>query len=222
MPAEGPFSPLAMERMYMKHGSTEVSICLLRAGGPSCELHRLATAAGIPGQVADRGADVCCSVVRSRLIKRQPLPLIAASSAYVACRENKTPVTIKELAREIRSGPRELGRCYRSIRDGLQLSVPAHNGTTYTWKVATKVKASEEATKLSMEIVKEAVAQGFGDRNPMTLAAAAVYAACLANGDAATQTDVADAAGVSVIALRGCARQIRPLLDTLAQRQSGA
>ena len=191
--------------------------CKLEAASPHCELHNITTAIGAPGQVADRGAEVCCSVVRDRLVRRQPLRLIAASSAYVACRESKTPVTIKELAAEVHNSPRELGRVYRAIRDSLQLSVPAHNGTTYTWKVASKVNASEEAIRLSMEVVKLAVAKGLGDRNPMTLAAAAVYTACLANGETVTQSDVAEAAGVSVIALRGCARSIRPILDGLAQ-----
>ena len=179
-------------------------------------MERLAADLGFSDRVAQRGVEICCSVVSGRLLRRQPLPLIAASSAYVACRENGTPATIKELAAEAHADPKELGRCYRLIRDGLQISVPAPNGATYAWRVASKISASEEAANLSVETVRRAVAKGLGDRNPMTLAAAAVYAACLANGEAVNQSDVAEAAGVSVTALRGCAKQIWPILAGLA------
>lgn len=174
-----------------------------------CELSRLVGGLSIPKSLGDRAASICYEVVNKKLVRRRPLAVIAASCSYAACRESNSPLTLREFAAVIRARPEDVGRCYISVREKLQLTPPTPNATAYARKVASKVRASEEATRLSLEVERKAAAEGFGVRNPMTLAAAAVYLSCLTTGEDVRQSDVAEAAGVGVISVRECIKLMR-------------
>lgn len=170
---------------------------------------KLAAEFSLPDSVKNDSEQICEVVIKSKLMSRRPLPVIAASSLYTACRENHAPVTIKDLAAATESNPREIGRCYRSIISRMNIPPPNLNGTRYAFRVAEAVHASEEATRLSLDVVKNSISKGLGGRNPMTLAAAAVYLACLTTGENSRQSDVAEAADVSEVSVRECVKAVR-------------
>jgi transcription initiation factor TFIIB len=187
--------------------------CWFKGKEIPCELSKLVRSLSIPTPVVDRSTEICCEVVRRKLVRKRPLDVIAASCSYAACRESNFPVTLREFAAAIRATPEDVGRCYVSIRDQLHLTPPSPNGMAYALKVASRVHASEEATELSVEVERRASAEGFEVRNPMTMAAAAVYLACLTTGYDVRQSDAAEAAGVSVMSMRECAKRMRRFFD---------
>lgn len=173
------------------------------------EVDKLAAELLLPNSVRDDSEKISNGVVSKNLMGRRPVPVVAASSLYAACRESHTPVTLKDLATATDTNPREIGRCYRSIVSGMNIAPPNLNGTRYASRVAETMKVSSEATEFSLQIVKNSIAKGLGGRNPMTLAAAAVYLACLVTGEDSRQSDVAEAAGVSEVSVRECVKAIR-------------
>ncbi len=152
---------------------------------------------------------ICATVIEKRLIRRKPLSIIAASSLYAASRESQTPLTLKELAASSGSSSKEIGRCYRQIVSRMDLKPQAVDAALYAIKVAERAHVSEKAANLSSMIVRKVVERGLEGRNPMTLAAAAVYTASLMTGESMTQSDVAEAANVGEMSVRECARAIR-------------
>ncbi|HYC12000.1 MAG TPA: hypothetical protein VEC02_04995 [Nitrososphaerales archaeon] len=173
------------------------------------EVEKLAGNLSLPESIKTDSEKICDDVIARNVIGRRSVPVIAASSLYTACRESHTPITLKDLATATDSNPREIGRCYRSIISRMNIAPPNLNGETYALRVAGTVKASNEATELSLQIVNRSIEKGLGGRNPMTLAAAAVYLACLVTGEDSRQSDVADAAGVSEVSVRECVKAIR-------------
>ena len=173
------------------------------------EVDKLAAELSLPDSVRSDSEKICDGVVSKNLMGRRPVPVVAASSLYTACRESHTPITLKDLATATDSDPREIGRCYRSIISRMNIEPPNLNGTKYAYRVAENVKASHEATDLSLKLVKDSINKGLGGRNPMTLAAAAVYLACLITGEDSRQSDVAEAAGVSEVSVRECVKAMR-------------
>jgi len=173
------------------------------------ELDKLAGNLSLPDSVKSDSEKICEDVMARNVVGRRSVPVIAASSLYTACRESHTPVTLKDLATATDSNPREIGRCYRSIINRMNMAPPNLNGATYAVRVAGAVKASDDATQLSLQIVNKSIDKGLGGRNPMTLAAAAVYLACLITGEDSRQSDVADAAGVSEVSVRECVKAMR-------------
>jgi transcription initiation factor TFIIB len=173
------------------------------------EVDKLAAELSIPDSVKDDSERISDNIVTKNLMGRRPVPVIAASSVYTACRESHTPITLKDLASATDSNPRDIGKCYRSIISRMNLPPPNVNGSRYVFRVAEAVKASREATEMSVQLVKGSIEKGLGGRNPMTLAAAAVYLACLTTGEDSRQSDVADAAGVSEVSVRECIKAMR-------------
>ncbi len=186
--------------------------CRLKGGAVHCEVDGLVGALSIPDSVGSEARRICSTVVEGRIVKRQPLELIAASSIYAACRESRTPITIKELAAQSGSKPVEIGRCYKLMISKMGIAPPVPNGTRYVDRVAEATKVSEEARRLAKELERKAMDAGLSDGSPMVVAAAAVDVACLMTGEVKTQWEVAEAAGVGVVSVREAAKEIRRLL----------
>ena len=159
-------------------------------------------------EVREEAKQIGCKVVGAGLL-RKPLPVVAATSVYIACRETHTPVTIEELALASHEDSAEIGHCYRQLVDRLGIVPGPPDATEYLQRVVTKLGLSKKVAALSVEIERRAAERGVAGRKPMTLAAAAVYAACKSAGEEMTQSDVAEAAGVSVISLRDCSKAMR-------------
>jgi hypothetical protein len=178
----------------------------------TCELERIAAEVGLPEEARELAIPICCTMVERKLARGREIGIVAGSSIYTACRESRVPITLKELARAAHTTPRELGRIYMLILDRMEIKPPNPNGNSYIDKVATRIHTSEEVAKLSQEIERRALDAGLGGRNPMSLAAAALYTASLDKGEPVTQSDLAEAAGVSVISLRESAKWMRSFL----------
>lgn len=136
---------------------------------------------------------------------------LAAAALYVACREHKVPVTLRELAEASGTDPRDLGRRYGMILERMHISRPRLSGVGYVRRLALGRRLSAEVYELAEATVAKTTEAGFGGRNPMTLAAAALYLACCSLGENATQAEVAEAAGVGEESVRECCKVIRSL-----------
>jgi len=179
----------------------------------TCELDRIAEEVSLDEAIRTQAVSICSSMFQMKSTKLRSIPVVAASSIYVACRINCVPLTLKELARASHTTPWDLGRSYTSILEKMGVKPPNPNGGRYVLKVASKMRASEDVTRLSQDLEDGAIRAGLAGRNPMSLAAAAVYSASLAKGEPVTQLDVAEVAGVSVASLRESARRMRKLLE---------
>jgi len=161
--------------------------------------------------VKKRATSICSDIRASGFGHGIKHPTLAAAALYIACRERKVPATLREFAFSSGADPREVGRCYLGILENLHISRPNLNGKGYVYHIALKRPVPEQALKLSQEIINKMSSKGLGGRNPMTLAAAALYIACCNSGENVTQAEVAEAAGVGEESVRECCKEIRNL-----------
>ncbi len=175
------------------------------------EVNRIATALKVDHDARKRAADLYVDARAAPFGRGIPHAVLAASTLYVACRENKTPVTLRDLADASGSDQRDVGKCYLQLLDNMHITRPKLNGRKYVSHLSLKRPVSEQARELSQEIIKSMSERGLGGRNPMTLAAAALYLACCSMGENITQSEVAEAAGVGEESVRECCKAIRML-----------
>jgi len=175
------------------------------------EMSSVAGRLRLPHEVRKRAADICSELNAATFGHPIPHSVLAAATLYVACRENKTPVTLREFAEACGSDPRDVGRCYLQLLENMHISRPNLNGKGYVYHIALKRPVSDQALKLSQDIISRMSALGLGGRNPMTLAAASLYLACCSMGENVTQAEVAEAAGVGEESVRECCKEIRNL-----------
>jgi transcription initiation factor TFIIB len=81
-------------------------------------------------------------------------------------------------------------------------------------RIASKSGLSEKTKREATKILKRAeeikISSG---KDPMGLAAAALYVACVSNGENKTQRDVAEAAGVTEVTIRNRYKGLKIALD---------
>jgi len=180
------------------------------------ELNGLAAKMNLPTEVSERASSICADAAAMHLCKVTSHPVLAAAALYVACREYRNPVTLRDLADASGSDPRDVGRCYVTILERMHISRPSLNGGRYLYHLTLKQSFPESAYTLSKAIIKRANLGGLGGRNPMTLAAAAFYLACCSIGEKVTQAELAEAAGVGEESVRECVKAIRTTAKPLA------
>jgi len=164
--------------------------------------------------VARRASVICGNAFSMHLGQDLPPQILSAAAVYVGCREAQKPVTLKDLASASHSDPRAVGRCYVKLIERMHISRPQLNENGYVNRLTLKRPVSDEALKQSQEIIHGINPKGLGGRNPMTLAAAALYIACCNLGEIITQAEVAEAAGVGEQSVRDCCKEIRLLTKT--------
>ena len=81
--------------------------------------------------------------------------------------------------------------------------MPIADPLTYVSKIAEKTGISGKTQGLAIQILRDARRRrASAGKDPMGLAAAALYIACLQNGEKKTQKDIAEAAGVTEVTVR--------------------
>ncbi len=81
--------------------------------------------------------------------------------------------------------------------------MPVADSLTYVSKIAEKNRITGRTQGIAIAILADAKRKRFAaGKDPMGLAAAALYIACLQNNEKITQKDIADASGVTEVTVR--------------------
>jgi transcription initiation factor TFIIB len=96
----------------------------------------------------------------------------------------------------------------------LDLKIPLIDPLKCITRVANKANLSERTKRSAAEIMKQVTKSGSSaGKDPMGLAASVLYLACLNTGESKTQTDIADAAGVTEVTVRNRYKSLKLQLD---------
>ncbi len=167
------------------------------------ELERLSGTLFIPAQIKEKAAVLYRKALDKGLVRGRSINAIAAASIYVACRTSSTARTLNEIADASLVDRKELGRCYRLMLQELDVKMPVANPVNYVSKIAEQNHVSGKTQGAAMAILRDAKCKRvLAGKDPMGLAAAVLYIACLQNNEKVTQKDIAEAAGVTEVTVR--------------------
>lgn len=180
------------------------------------DMNALAESLNLPNAVKRRAGSIVRDAATMRFCRVISRPIIAAAVLYVACREHDEPVTLRELADATATDPRDVGRCYATVLERMHIARPALDDGQYVHHLSLSRPLPAEAYKMSEDIIRRAAQSGLEGRNPMTLAAAALYIACCNMGERITQAEVSNAAGIGEESVRECCKAIRSSEERVA------
>ncbi len=167
------------------------------------ELDRLTDILHIPATIKERAAIVYRKALDTGLVRGRSISAIAAASLYAACRASETPRTLKEVSAASRIRKKDVARCYRLLVRELNMRMPVEDPIRCVSKIATKVEMAMQTQRRAIKILNEAKVQGISaGKDPMALAAAALYVACVLEGEKKTQKEIAEAANVTEVTVR--------------------
>ncbi|MHA2408378.1 MAG: transcription initiation factor IIB [Candidatus Ranarchaeia archaeon] len=177
------------------------------------ELDRLADKVYVPDSVKERAAVVYRKSLDKGLVRGRSIAAIAAAALYAACRSTRTPRTLREIAQASLVDRKDVARCYRLLLRELDIRMPISDPLTYISKIAEKTGISGRTQGLAVKILDKAKKmRASSGKDPMGLAAAALYIACLQNNEKMTQKDIAEAAGVTEVTVRNRYKNLRTRL----------
>nr|AIF15966.1 transcription factor TFIIB cyclin-related protein (TFIIB, GTF2B, SUA7, tfb) [uncultured marine thaumarchaeote KM3_72_A09] len=167
------------------------------------ELDRLADKLSVRDAVIEKSAYVYRKALERGLVRGRSISALIAASLYAACRDTETPRTLKDLAYVSNVRKKDIARCYRLLLREMELRMPVVNPEKSVSRIASKAGLSELAQRKALAILRQAQeTHTSAGKDPMGLAAAALYVACVVLGENKTQKDVAEAAGVTEVTIR--------------------
>ncbi|CAI8028858.1 Transcription initiation factor IIB [Geodia barretti] len=178
------------------------------------ELDRLKDKLAVGDAVIEKAAYIYRKALEKGLVRGRSISALIASALYAACRDTQTPRTLKDIGIASNVKRKDITRCYRLLLLELGLKMPVVDPVNCIARIASKTGLSEKTKRDATKILKTAEESKISSgKDPMGLAAAALYVACVANGENKTQRDVAEAAGVTEVTIRNRYKGLKVSLD---------
>jgi transcription initiation factor TFIIB len=174
------------------------------------ELNRLKDKLAISANVLEKAAYIYRKAMEKNLARGRSISSMIAASLYAACRDTETPRTLNDVADAANVKRKDISRNYRLLHKELELKMPVVDSTQLIARISSKLpiteKTKRDAAKVLRGIQERKESSG---KDPMGLAAAGLYLACVKNGVSITQRDLAEAAGVTEVTIRNRYKSLR-------------
>jgi transcription initiation factor TFIIB len=178
------------------------------------ELDRLSGTLCISGQIKEKAAVIYRRGLDKGLVRGRSINGVAAAALYAACRGAGMPRTLREIGEASLVHRKDVARCYRLLLKELDVHMPISDALTYVSKIAEKNGISGKTQGKAIAILRVAKQKRvIAGKDPMGLAAAALYIACLQNNEKITQKDIAEASGVTEVTIRNRYKGLKEQLN---------
>jgi len=167
------------------------------------ELSRLKDKVSVSANVLEKAAYIYRKAMEKELIRGRSISAMIAASLYAACRDTETPRTLREIAYAGNVKRNDISRCYRLLYNELELEMPVIDPIQCIARISSKLKIPEKTKRYAAKVLKEAQERKESSgKDPMGLAASALYISCVKNGVSISQRHIAEAAGITEVTIR--------------------
>lgn len=181
------------------------------------ELDKLKNKLGLSDAIIEKTAYIYRKAEKRGIIRGRTVPSILAASLHIACREAEVPNTLKEIAKASNIRLKSLSKDYRLLLTELDLKVPNNDLIHCVFKVGNALQMTEKTKRRAIELVdlinKKDRNTYTSGKDPMGLAATALFVASANNGENMTQREIANAAGLTAVTIRCRLKEIGKYLE---------
>ena len=177
------------------------------------EMDKLKDKLSLTDAVIEKAAYIYRKANEKKLVKGRSIHGLVESCIYAASRDTQTPRTLDDVADGINVRRKDVARCYRLIFRELDLKIPVADPINGVARIASKAGLGEKTKRKAVMLLNKAKKIGMvAGKDPMGLAAAALYLACIADGGNTTQRNISDASGVTEVTIRNRCVGLKKLL----------
>ena len=167
------------------------------------ELERLSSQLGISGPTRELAAVLYRKSINQRLTRGRSIEGMVAATLYAACRIRKRPRSLDEIADESRVDKKQLGYFYRLFIWSLNIKIPCSDPIDHISRFSSQLSLSSPVQLRAVEILKRSRDIGITiGKDPIGLAAAAIYIASIMLDESRTQREVAEVARITEVTVR--------------------
>jgi transcription initiation factor TFIIB len=183
-------------------------------------LAKLKDRMGLPDSVMEKTAYIYRKAQEKGLIRGRSISSVLAASIYAASRQMGVLRTLDDVSASSDVKPKDVGRSYRMLVSELDLRVPVIDPMKHVAKVANSLNFSEKTKRKALAIMADAQQKSVSvGKDPMGLAASALYLATRFTKEYKTQADIAKAAGVTEVTVRNRSKDLKMRLHLKPELQ---
>ena len=191
------------------------------------KIRAIAEQLDLPTHTVEDAAKLYRMASSAGLVKGRSMDAMVAAVIYAACRRTEVPRSLGEIASFFNLTEKEVGRSFRFLFRKLGIRIPPPKSEVYVSRICSKLKLPQSIATRAIKILKIAREVGATlGREPVGVAAAAVYLACQEAGIHRTQRELAQAASVTEVTVRNRYREflekVRPLLKEEDEKAAAA
>ena len=169
----------------------------------------------LPQPVAEQAMLIYRKALKAGLVKGRAIRVIVAGCVYAACRLSGVPRDLRDFEEAYPLVKRkEVGHAYRLIIKTLNIKPPIPpDPSAFVPKIAAKLGVEERAIREAINIIEEAKKRGGSEvtagKDPVGVAAAALYIACQETMQNVMQKKIARVAGVTEVTVRNRVKMLQ-------------
>ena len=158
---------------------------------------------GLPESVVEKSAYIYRKAVAHHLVRGRSRPVLVSASVYAACRFTNTPRTLKDIADAANVKKKILQKTYMKLVRILEIALDAYEPIDFITRLSTSVNVSEKTRRDAIYFINRAgKLELTAGKNPIGIAAAALYFSCVYNKENVSQLRIAEAAGITTVTIR--------------------
>ncbi|MEK0330207.1 MAG: TFIIB-type zinc ribbon-containing protein [Nitrosopumilus sp.] len=178
------------------------------------EMDKLKDKLALTSAVIEKAAYIYRKAMERKLVRGRSIQGLVAACIYAACRNTETPRTLDDVAKGINIRRKEVARGYRLIFRELNLKMPVVDPVKGVSRIASIAELSEKCKRKAVEILNQAKKLGIvAGKDPMGIAAAALYLSCISIGETKSQKEISIASGVTEVTIRNRCAGLRKMLN---------
>lgn len=172
-------------------------------------LNTSASRLSLPNAIVSEVAYLYRKARLMHLIHGRNMRVFVAALVYAACRKYGVSRTIKEITSSLNLNKKQVSRCYKIIVAKMDLKIPIVDPISYLPKIASSIQAPESVNRHAIRILQLVENAEFSaGKDPMSLAGAALYVACLLDDLHYPQTQIAKYSLSTPVTIRNLAKGI--------------
>ena len=178
------------------------------------EMDKLKDKLALTSAVIEKAAYIYRKAMEKKLVRGRSIHGLVAACLYAACRNTETPRTLVDVANGINIRRKDVARCYRLIYRELELKMPVVDPVKGVSRIASIAELGEKSKRKAIKILNQAKKEGIvAGKDPMGIAAAALYLACISTGEVKSQKEISNASGVTEVTIRNRCAGLRKMLN---------
>jgi len=178
------------------------------------QLDKLRDKLALSDAIVEKAAYIYRKALAKNLVRGRSIEGVLAAAVYASCRDAETPRTLNDVSSAINLKRKDLSKNYRMLVNELDLRMPVVNSVFCMSKIASKVGLSEKVKRYALEILKDANDMKMtSGKDPMGIAASALYISCMKYNADVSQKEIALAAGVTEVTIRNRYKDLRKSLN---------
>jgi transcription initiation factor TFIIB len=178
------------------------------------EMAKLKDMLALTDAVVEKAAYIYRKALEKKLVRGRSIQGLVAACLYAACRNTETPRTLSDIAIGMNIKKKDIARCYRLIFRELELKMPVVDPIKGVSRIASIAKLTEKSKRKAIVILNQAKETGLSaGKDPMGIAAASLYLACISTGEIKSQKEISMASGITEVTIRNRCAGLKKMLN---------